>query len=191
MCRGWQGFITAGAGVRGTVNICALAAHVSLDGAWTRQRLPQGGTPHQIAYYPEAHLYAVVVSRLVRRCPPPCPANKAASSTAPCMSEESGWCVSLNPVFNVEFDKLVCNHDIGWNLPQHGRSVVRFNMWGNCWVLHAGALQGVAASGASGRAYRRRCLRNRGGRGQGPRLPYLRRGAATGLPLFIIPMPAP
>ena len=69
-----QGFITAGQGAKGTVNICALPLHVSLESPWPQQRFPQGGTPHHIAYYPEARLYAVVVSRPVRACPPACPA---------------------------------------------------------------------------------------------------------------------
>lgn len=62
-----QGFITACLGDNGeeTVKICQLPMRTRLDTPWPLQKIALRGTPHRLAYYADARLYTVLVSRQV------------------------------------------------------------------------------------------------------------------------------
>ncbi|KAK9815325.1 hypothetical protein WJX72_001813 [[Myrmecia] bisecta] len=65
-----QGFITAaGSGQDERLKICQLPIKVRLDTAWPLQKVALRATPHAIAYYPQAKLYALLVSRQVHYRP--------------------------------------------------------------------------------------------------------------------------
>ncbi|CAL8463354.1 g2888 [Coccomyxa elongata] len=61
------GFITACMGDNGeeTVKICQLPMRTRLDTPWPLQKVALRGTPHRLAYYAEARLYVLLVSRQV------------------------------------------------------------------------------------------------------------------------------
>jgi len=59
-----QGFITATA--RGALRICQLPARVRLDAPWPLRKVPLRATPHRLAFYAEARLYALLTSRQAR-----------------------------------------------------------------------------------------------------------------------------
>jgi putative hemolysin len=61
---GVQGFITATA--RGALRICQLPARVRLDAPWPLRKVPLRATPHRLAFYAEARLYALLTSRQAR-----------------------------------------------------------------------------------------------------------------------------
>lgn len=62
-----QGFVTACMGDNGeeTVKICQLPMRTRLDTPWPLQKIALRGTPHRLAYYAEARLYVLLVSRQV------------------------------------------------------------------------------------------------------------------------------
>lgn len=61
---GLQGFIIATAG--GALRICQLPPRVRLDAPWPQQKVPLRATPHCLAFYAEARLYALLTSRQAR-----------------------------------------------------------------------------------------------------------------------------
>ena len=67
ICHPKQGFITAEAGPKGNVSISQLPPGVRLDAPWPLLKVAQQAQPHRLTYYPEARLYALTVSRRVRR----------------------------------------------------------------------------------------------------------------------------
>lgn len=56
-----QGFIVTTAS--GALRICQLPPHVRLDTHWPLQKVPLRATPHCLAFYAEARLYALLTSR--------------------------------------------------------------------------------------------------------------------------------
>ena len=56
-----QGFIVTTAS--GALRICQLPARVRLDTHWPLQKVPLRATPHCLAFYAEARLYALLTSR--------------------------------------------------------------------------------------------------------------------------------
>ncbi|KAK9839426.1 hypothetical protein WJX81_001424 [Elliptochloris bilobata] len=58
-----RGFISATAS--GALRICQLPARVRLDTHWPLQKVPLRATPHRVAFYAEARLYALLTSRQV------------------------------------------------------------------------------------------------------------------------------
>ena len=47
----------------GTLRICQLPPRVRLDAHWPLQKVPLRATPHCLAFYAEARLYALLTSR--------------------------------------------------------------------------------------------------------------------------------